>query len=131
MPGFFYNLGKTLGQGVRKANWVFRSLAGSDADAVRAEHAVGRDLAQAFVREATLDPDPAVGQWLDELGGRLAGCVTDRQRAFRFQAVLAPEVNAFALPGGFVFVTRPLLQLTGGDAGETAFVLGHEMGHVI
>jgi predicted Zn-dependent protease len=45
--------------------------------------------------------------------------------------VNVPEVNAFALPGGFLFVTRPLLDLCGRDPHETAFVIAHEMAHVL
>ena len=43
----------------------------------------------------------------------------------------APELNAFALPGGYVFVTRRLLDCCGWDHAELAFVLGHEMGHIV
>src|SRR5205823_6424711 len=49
----------------------------------------------------------------------------------RFVAVRAPEINAFALPGGYVFVTRRLLDFSRWDHAELAFVLGHEMGHVV
>jgi len=42
MAGFFYNLGRLVGPKVRKAEWVVRSLTGSEAEAVRAEQAVGR-----------------------------------------------------------------------------------------
>jgi Zn-dependent protease with chaperone function len=40
-------------------------------------------------------------------------------------------INAFALPGGFVFVTEPLLDLCGADRDEIAFFLGHELGHIL
>jgi predicted Zn-dependent protease len=131
MGGFFYNLGKMVGPNLRKANWVFNSLTGSEADAVRAEHAVGRDLAQAFVQQAEIDQEPAVLALLGEVGQRLAACVKDRQRKFWFAAVRSNEINAFALPGGFIFVMRPLLALCQNNPNEVAFVLGHEMGHVI
>jgi predicted Zn-dependent protease len=42
-----------------------------------------------------------------------------------------PDVNAFALPGGFIYVTRPLLHFCDQDPHEVAFVVGHEMGHVV
>jgi Zn-dependent protease with chaperone function len=42
-----------------------------------------------------------------------------------------PEPNAFALPGGFIFATRSLLRLCQGSHDDLAFVLGHEMAHVL
>lgn len=131
MAGFFYNLGKKLGPKLRQANWVFHSVTGSEADAARAEYAVGRDLAQAFVQQAEIDSDPQVQHLLDEVGNRLAGCVKAPGRRFVFRAVRANEFNAFALPGGFIFVMRPLLGFCACNPDEIAFVLGHEMAHVI
>jgi predicted Zn-dependent protease len=131
MAGFFYHLGRLLGPKVRKAQWLARSLTGSDEEAAAAEYAVGRDLAQALAQQMEIDRQPEVERWLAEIGARLAAHVANRQRRFCFRLVRAAEVNAFALPGGFIFVTGPLLELCRGDAHETAFVLGHEMGHVV
>jgi predicted Zn-dependent protease len=131
MAGFFYNLGQMIGPKLRKANWVYRSLAGTEAEAWRAEYAVGRDLAAALAGQMQPDPDPAVARWLDEFRDRLAAGLKGSHWRFAFRAVLWPEANAFALPGGFVFVTRELLRLCRGDADETAFLLAHEMAHVV
>jgi len=131
MHGFFYNLGKMVGPKLRKAKWVASSLTGTEAEAVQAEYEVGRDLAVAFVQQMEIERHPDVQQMLDEIGAKLAGQVENRQRKFCFRMLKAPEVNAYALPGGFVFVTRPLLDLCRWDHDETAFVLGHEMAHVI
>ena len=131
MPGFFYNLGRMVGPKLRKANWVYRSLAGTQAESIQAEHAVGRDLARAFAQQLESEPEPAVGELLEQLGTRLAACLRQKEWRFRFVPVRGPEVNAFALPGGFIFVTRPLLDLCRWDHDEIAFILGHEMGHVV
>jgi predicted Zn-dependent protease len=131
MGGFFYNLGRTVGSQLRKANWVYRSLTGTEADALQAEYEVGRDLAWSLVQQMAVDPDRAAEQFLDDLGARLAAGVGIPGRRFCFRLVAAPEANAFALPGGFVFLTRPLLELCNWDRDEAAFVMGHEMGHVI
>jgi predicted Zn-dependent protease len=131
MAGFFYNLGRLVGPKVRKAEWVLRSLTGTEAEAAVAEQAVGRDLARAVHEQLEPEPDPAARQHLDYLAARLTGAVRDRSRGFRFLAVRAPELNAFALPGGFIFVTRRLLDFCSWDHAELAFVLGHEMGHVV
>src|SRR5438270_8402416 len=98
LGGFFYKAGRFLGRQSRKANWAFRSLTGTEAEAVRAEWAVGRDLARDVLEQSGADPDPAVAGWLDEIGGLLAGAVGQPERAFCFRALLVPEPNAFALP---------------------------------
>jgi predicted Zn-dependent protease len=131
MAGFLYQLGKLLGPKVRKAKWVLRSLTGTEAEAIQAEFEVGRDLAQAVAREMEREQDPDVSRLLSDVGGRLASRVKNKHRRFVFSAVGAAEANAFALPGGFIWVTRPLLELCGSNPDEVAFILGHEMGHVI
>jgi predicted Zn-dependent protease len=68
---------------------------------------------------------------LNETGKRLTGCVANKSRKFSFEIVEGTEPNAFALPGGFIFVTRSLLELCQWNQDEVAFILAHEMGHVI
>jgi predicted Zn-dependent protease len=130
MAGFFYNLGRLVGPKVRKAEWVLHSLTGSEAEAVAAEQGVGRDLARAFLEQMEPDRDPAAREHLDYLAARLAAGLGGARHGFRALAVRAPEPNAFALPGGYLFVTRRLIELCAWDHDELAFVLGHEMGHV-
>jgi predicted Zn-dependent protease len=72
-----------------------------------------------------------VARWLDEIGGLLADQVRPRGRTFVFRSLLLPEPNAFALPGGFVIATRSLLRLCQVRHDDLAFVLGHEIGHII
>jgi beta-barrel assembly-enhancing protease len=131
MGGFFYKLGRMVGPKLRQASWVYHSATGSEADAVRAEYAVGRDLAQAYAQQSEIDTDPVIQLMLDDIGNRLVRCVKSQERQFLFRAVRSSEFNAFALPGGFIFVMRPLIEFCGRDADEVAFVLGHEMSHVI
>jgi predicted Zn-dependent protease len=131
MAGFFYKLGRMLGPKVRQANWVVSSLAGTEADAIRAEEQVGRDLAQSFLEQMDVEDDPAVLGVIQEVGSRLVPCVKSRERAFRFVVGRSRELNAYALPGGFIFVMRPLLEFCRFERDEIAFVLGHEMGHVL
>lgn len=131
MSSFFYNLGRMVGPGLRQANWVVRSLTGTEAEAVEAEFAVGQDFARGFLQEMEIDRAPDINQLLEAIGSRLTPCVRDRARVFSFCAVRMPEVNAFALPGGFIFLTRSLIEFCNRNADELAFVMGHEMGHVL
>ncbi len=131
MSGLFYNLGRMLGPHVRHAKWVWRTLAGSEADAMRVECDVGRDLACGIRQQLKLDPDPQIANLLNEVGSRLAGCVANKLRTFCFETLEGGEPNAFALPGGYIFVSRSLMELCNQNQDEIAFILGHEMSHVI
>ncbi len=74
--------------------------------------------------------DPNVGGYVAEIGGRLVANSEMPNFAFTFTVLNSPEVNAFALPGGYVYVTRGLLVLANSEA-ELAAVIGHEIGHVV
>jgi predicted Zn-dependent protease len=127
----FYNLGRRMGPKVRKVRWMWESLTGTEADAIRLEHGVGLDLAHEAGRQLQADPDPRTGAVLDEIGRQLSQCVTNRLRSFRFDGFQGGQPNAFALPGGFIFVNRPILDLCQWDKDRIAFILAHEMAHVI
>lgn len=131
MGGLFYNLGRKVGPKVRKARWMWQSVAGSEADALAVEHEVGRDLAGEVRRQLNCGRSPETDPVLTEVGRRLATCVVNKARTFNFETMEGPEPNAFALPGGFIFVSRSLMELCRHDQNEVAFILSHEMGHVI
>jgi len=131
MSGLFYKLGRMVGPSVRKVNWIWQSMTAAEADAIRAEHEVGQDLAREIRNRLELDTEPRAGQILNKTGHHLAACVANKLRTFSFETIKGTEPNAFALPGGFIFVSRSLLQLCEWNADEVAFILAHEMGHVI
>ena len=131
MNRLFYNLGRMVGPKVRKAKWIWQSMVGSEADAIKVEHDVGRDLAREVRHQLGLDRKPQIRQMLNEVGPRLAACVANKSRTFNLEAVEGTEPNAFALPGGFIFVTGSLVELCQWNRDEIAFILAHEMGHVI
>jgi len=128
---FLYNLGRRLGPQVRKARWIWASVTGTQADAVKLENEVGRDLAYEMRAQLPSGRDASAEETLRRIGCRLAGCVANRHRTFSFEAVGGGPPNAYALPGGFIFVTQSLLELCRWDEDEVAFVLAHEMAHVI
>jgi predicted Zn-dependent protease len=74
--------------------------------------------------------DPAIGGYVAEVGGRVMAHAGAQRQAFRFTVLNSPQVNAFALPGGYVYVTRGLLALANSEA-QLAGVLAHEVGHVV
>lgn len=73
--------------------------------------------------------DPALAAYVSGIGNKLA-IVSDRPGLnYTFTVLDSPIVNAFALPGGYVYVSRGLLALADNEA-ELAGVIGHEIGHV-
>jgi predicted Zn-dependent protease len=127
----FYRLGRITGVQFRKAKWLWQSVAGSEADAIQAEHGVGRDLAMVVLEEMPRDLDQTTQALLDEVEGKLTRVVRNRLHRFQMTAVDPDRPTAFALPGGFIFVARSLVDLCERDRDELAFVLAHEMAHVI
>ena len=84
----------------------------------------------AEVRQSIGDyPDSNVQRYVNNLGQSIAAKTERSQLKWEFHVIDDPAVNAFALPGGFIFVTRGLMTHLNSDA-ELATVLGHEAGHV-
>ncbi len=132
---FLPRLGSLLGGHARKpfrqAKWMWSWLAGSEADALQAEREYGYECAREFEAQFPGRASTAKQDLVNDIGTRLAAAVNDPRRKFNFQVAAAPIANAFALPGGFVFITEPLIDLVGQDPDQLAFFLGHEMGHVL
>ncbi len=74
--------------------------------------------------------DPKIGAYVATIAGRLAGQSGIPAGEFHFTVLDSPVVNAFALPGGYVYITRGTLALANNEA-EAGAVLGHEIGHVV
>jgi predicted Zn-dependent protease len=127
----FYKLGQIAGVQVRKAKWMWESVAGSEAEGIQAEHAVGRDMAAVVLEETPRDSDRANQALLDEIAAKLAAVVRNRLHRFKMTAIETDRPTAFALPGGFIFIARSLVQLCNRNKDDLAFILAHEMAHVI
>ena len=94
------------------------------------ERAIGEQAAAQVDREAPMVHDVPVTTYVSDLGTALARPSDDRQRDWQFSVVDAEVVNAFALPGGFVYVNRGLIERAGTES-ELAGVIGHEIAHVL
>ncbi len=95
----------------------------------RQEIEAGRE-ADAIIRtEMGVYDDPALQQYVEEVAYALAGVSHRPELPWTFTVVDSPVVNAFALPGGFIYLTRGLMAYLNDEA-ELAGVLGHEIGHV-
>lgn len=92
------------------------------------EAALGRELAKEVEMQAKMLFDPAIGEYVNRLGQNLAGH-SDVSLPFTIKVVDSEEVNACALPGGFLFVNAGLI-LTAESEAELAAAMAHEIAHV-
>jgi predicted Zn-dependent protease len=93
------------------------------------EIAMGREADQQVVQQLGLYNDQDVQAYVNKLGKQLAADSERPNLPWTFRVVDDPVVNAFALPGGFIYVTRGLMTHLTSEA-ELVSVLGHEIGHV-
>src|SRR5205809_4720305 len=93
------------------------------------EIAMGRDYDNQVAASIGLYPDSGLQRYLQQFGARLAATSERPNLPWSFRVVDDPVVNAFALPGGYIYVTRGILAHLNSEA-ELAGVVGHEIGHV-
>ena len=93
------------------------------------ERQIGQEEAKKIEQEMGLTNNPKLTAYVEALGQRLAVHSPRQDVAHQFYVVEMVEPNAFALPGGFVYVSRGLLALANSED-ELAGVIGHEVGHV-
>ncbi len=90
---------------------------------------MGRQADQQIVAQMGLYPDDGWQTYIQELGSQMAAKSERPDLPWTFRVIDDPIVNAFALPGGFIYMTRGILTHFNSEA-ELASVLGHEIGHV-
>jgi predicted Zn-dependent protease len=92
------------------------------------EIALGKQLAQQVERQSTIINDPVVAEYINRIGQNLVRN-SDAKVPFTIKVIEDPQVNAFALPGGFFFVNSGLILKADTEA-ELAGVMAHEIAHV-
>ena len=99
----------------------------SDEDEIK----LGNLFSTEMEKELTLyGRDPVVTEYINELGQRLALHSSRNNIAYHFKVVDAEAVNAFALPGGYVYINLGLIRAAESES-ELAGVMGHEIGHIV
>ena len=121
---FEQELLKSLKQGVRQ------QLTGKPAFSAEEEAALGRQIAGNLLGAAPLVADVKLQKYVNQIGRWVADQSERPDLKWHFGVIESGDVNAFATPGGYIFVTRGLYLLLQNEA-ELAGVLGHEVGHVI
>jgi len=105
---------------------------GSPADAILSksdEARIGRSIMRSIRASGQLVEDPLITEYINEIGHRIAAHTNDGDHSFTFFVVDDPNINAFALPGGYIGVHTGLLDATRSEH-ELAGVLAHEVAHV-
>jgi predicted Zn-dependent protease len=106
---------------------------GSGANALisrQEEYQIGRMMMRDLRRENLVLEDPEATEYINTLGSRIGAEAQDGQHKLNYFVVRDREVNAFAIPGGFIGTNVGLILLTEHEA-ELAGVLAHETGHVV
>lgn len=93
------------------------------------EIAMGREAHQEVLQTMGAYDDPELQRYVDGIGQRLAAASERPDLPWTFTVIDDPAVNAFALPGGYIYLTRGILSYMESEA-EMVSVLGHEIGHV-
>src|SRR5829696_288971 len=90
---------------------------------------LGEASAEEIMRQVVVLRDERTGAYVQRLGERVAAAAPGYKFPYKFVVVASPEVNAFALPGGYVFVNEGAIEAARTE-GELAGVLAHEIAHV-
>ncbi|MDD2700372.1 MAG: M48 family metalloprotease [Sideroxydans sp.] len=93
------------------------------------EISLGRQADADVRKQYKVYANPALQAYVDRIGQSLAKHSHRSNLRYRFTVLDSPEINAFALPGGYVYITRGIMAYLNSEA-EMAAVLGHEIGHV-
>jgi len=94
------------------------------------ETAIGRQIAGNLLGASPLVKDKQLQKYVNNVGRWVASQSERPDLEWHFGVIESNDVNAFAAPGGYIFVTRGLYRLLGNEA-DLAGVLGHEIGHVV
>lgn len=90
---------------------------------------LGSQYAQQINAQLPIVRDREISQYINMLGDSIARVADDRGIDWTFYVVNSPDVNAFAVPGGHVYMNRGLIERAENMA-QVAGVLGHEIGHI-
>jgi len=91
---------------------------------------LGRQNAEEINAQLPIVNDPAVSSYIQNLGASIASKTSRSDLDWHFYVVNTKQVNAFALPGGYVYVNRGLIE-SADRLDELTGTLGHEIGHVV
>ncbi len=90
---------------------------------------LGKTLHEELMRNTPVYDDPKLQAYVNEVGNRMAAAGDRPELEYHFTIIDSPDINAFALPGGYIYINRGLMLYLQTEA-QLAAVLGHEIAHV-
>jgi predicted Zn-dependent protease len=91
---------------------------------------IGREAAQQVEKQYPVNKDPKLNELVNEIGQNLAKYTTRQGIDYTFKILDVKEVNAFSLPGGWIYINKGLIDATKDSRDQLAGVIAHEIAHV-
>ncbi len=130
LPGLFRRAGRSAGDLGRVGRELATGEETENSPLARYEVKAGHLVEMKVLSEHPFSSDAALQAEIQTIGAKLAAHALRKRIPYRFAVVESAEPNAFAVPGGAVFITRPLIDLCGRRPDPIACVLGHEIIHI-
>lgn len=105
--------------------WATAAVAISE----KKEIELGKTMHPRVIQDFGIYPDPEIQDYVDRIGQELAAVSERAELKWHFTVLDDDAVNAFAMPGGYIYITRGMMVHLNSEA-ELAAILGHEIGHV-
>lgn len=135
MSSFFEDLGRKLGRAAvptyRKSKWIWEGLTGTEEEALESEKDLGGTLAAELRLATEILDEPELLNWLKEICDRLETVVDQPGFTYHCELMEGDQPSTIGLPGGYLFVSRSLIEFCEHNVDEMAFVIAHETAHVI
>tara|TARA_R110000850_G_scaffold4600_2_gene20453 strand:- start:794 stop:1528 length:735 start_codon:yes stop_codon:yes gene_type:complete len=135
MSSFFEDLGRKLGRAAvptyRKSKWIWNGLTGTEGEAMEAENELGETLAAELRLATEILDEPDLLNWIRGICHRLEESVDQPGFKYRCELMQGDHPSTIGLPGGYLFVSRSLIEFCEGSVDEVAFVIAHETAHVV
>ncbi|MBP6602217.1 MAG: M48 family metalloprotease [Verrucomicrobiales bacterium] len=135
MSNFFEDLGRKLGRAAvptyRKSKWIWDGLTGTEEEALQAEKDLGATLAAELRLATDIPVEPDLLNWIRGICRRLQPSVDQPGFAYHCELMESDHPSTIGLPGGYLFVSRSLIDFCEGSVEEVAFVIAHETAHVV
>ncbi len=135
MSSFFEDLGRKLGRAAvptyRKSKWIWNGLTGTEEESQEAEKDLGETLAAELRLATEILDQPEVLKWLRGICQRLEASVDQPGFTYHCELMKGDHPSTIGLPGGYLFVSRSLIEFCERNVDEVAFVIAHETAHVI
>lgn len=135
MSSFFEDLGRKLGRAAvptyRKSKWIWEGLTGTEEEALQAEQDLGGAMAAELRLATEILDEPKLLDWIRGICRRLASSVEQPGFVYHCELMRSDHPGAIGLPGGYLFVSRSLIEFCEGNVDEVAFVIAHETAHLL